>query len=160
LFLEKYNTYLPDKGSPCRKIILSRNFRSRREVIDAVNFLSNRLCQQAPGKLDYTDAEALNFGAVFDENAKEDITVGGEVEFHLIQTEDEDKNFTFENEGEEGRQADEGEEDEEMLDSIQCEARLVGRRILELMKPDENGRYFSVFDKAKTSTAGLNTGTL
>jgi len=89
----------------------------------------------------------LNFGAVFDENAKE--TVGGEVEFHLIQTEDEDKNFTFENEGEEGRQADEGEEDEEMLDSIQCEARLVGRRILELMKPDENGRYFSVFDKAK-----------
>jgi len=36
-----------------------------------------------------------------------------------------------------------------MLDSIQCEARLVGRRILELMKPDENGRYFSVFDKAK-----------
>jgi len=31
LFLEKYNTYLPDKGSPCRKIILSRNFRSRRE---------------------------------------------------------------------------------------------------------------------------------
>ncbi|NLU27596.1 helicase-exonuclease AddAB subunit AddA [Acetivibrio thermocellus] len=149
LFLEKYNTYLPDKGSPCRKIILSRNFRSRREVIDAVNFLFKQIMSTGAGELDYTDAEALNFGAVFDENAKEDITVGGEVEFHLIQTEDEDKNFTFENEGEEGRQADEGEEDEEMLDSIQCEARLVGRRILELMKPDENGRYFSVFDKAK-----------
>jgi len=102
LFLEKYNTYLPDKGSPCRKIILSRNFRSRREVIDAVNFLFKQIMSTGAGELDYTDAEALNFGAVFDENAKEDITVGGEVEFHLIQTEDEDKNFTFENEGEKG----------------------------------------------------------
>jgi len=33
----------------------------------------------------------LEFRSGFDENAKEDITVGGEVEFHLIQTEDEDK---------------------------------------------------------------------
>jgi len=70
LFLEKYNTYLPDKGSPCRKIILSRNFRSRREVIDAVNFLFKQIMSTGAGELDYTDAEALNFGAVFDETPR------------------------------------------------------------------------------------------
>ncbi|HOQ37859.1 MAG TPA: helicase-exonuclease AddAB subunit AddA [Acetivibrio sp.] len=150
LFLEKYNTYSPDMGQPCRKILLFKNFRSRREIIDAVNFLFKQIMSVGVGELDYTDIEALNYGAVFDEIDKEDITVGGEAELHLIQTDHEDDTSARESEGDDGQQ-DEGEreEDEEMLDNVQCEARLVGRRILELMEPDEKGRYFCVFDKAK-----------
>lgn len=36
----------------------------------------------------------------------------------------------------------------EVLDNIQYEARLAGQRIINMMKPDENGRYFCVFDRA------------
>ncbi|GAE90736.1 ATP-dependent nuclease [Acetivibrio straminisolvens JCM 21531] len=149
LFLDKYNMYFPDKGNPSRKILLFKNFRSRREVVDAINFLFKQIMSVGVGELDYTDTEALNAGAVFDENEREDMTVGGEAELHLIQTDGVDYISAGENEGEEGQKDEGEEEDEEMLDNVQCEARLVGRRILELMKPDENGRYFCIFDKAK-----------
>jgi len=105
------------------------------------------------GELDYTDAEALNFGAVFDENAKEDITVGGEVEFHLIQTEDEDKNFTFENEGEEGRQPTKEKRMRKCWTASSVK-QAGGRRILELMKPDENGRYLVFLTRQKRVPQG------
>lgn len=150
LFLDKYNTYSMDKGEFCRKILLFKNFRSRSEVVDAVNFLFKQIMSVGVGELDYTDTEALNSGAVFDENNREDMTVGGEAELHLIQTGSREDISAFENEGEEGQQDEgQGEEDEEMLDNVQCEARLVARRILELMKPDKEGRYFGVFDKEK-----------
>jgi len=149
LFLEKYNTYSPDRGNPFRKILLFRNFRSRREVIDAVNFLFKQIMSVSVGELDYTDAEALNPGAAFAESGREDMTVGGEAELHLVQTGGGDNISVDENEsGESQEDVSEGQEDEEMLDNIQCEARLVARRILELMRPDEKGRYFFVLDKA------------
>ena len=150
LFLEKYNTYSPDRGNPYRKILLFKNFRSRKEVVDAVNFLFKQIMSVSVGELDYTDTEALNPGAVFPEKDREDMIVGGEAELHLIQTGDKEDMTAFENESEEGQQnGDEDETDEEMLDNVQCEARLVARRILEMMKPDEEGRHFSVFDKNK-----------
>ncbi|HHV59049.1 MAG TPA: helicase-exonuclease AddAB subunit AddA [Clostridiaceae bacterium] len=150
LFLDKYNTYSPDKGNPFRKILLFKNFRSRREVVDAVNFLFKQIMSVNVGELDYTNTEALNSGAVFAEIGREDMMAGGETELHLIQTGGGDDISAVENEGEEGQEdADEGQEDEEMLDNVQCEARLVGSRILELMKPDEKGRHFCVFDRAK-----------
>lgn len=150
LFLDKYNTYSPDRGNPFRKILLFKNFRSRREVVDAVNFLFKQIMSVSVGELDYTDTEALNPGAVFPENDREDMTVGGEEELHLIQTGGGEEISMIENEGEEGQEdADEGQEDEEMLDNVQCEARLAACRILELMKPDEKGRHFCVFDRAK-----------
>ena len=150
LFLEKYNTYSPDKGKPFRKILLFKNFRSRREVVDAVNFLFKQIMSVSVGELDYTDTEALNPGAVFDEKDREDMVVGGEAELHLIQTGDKEDMTAFETESEEGQQdADEGQEDEEMLDNVQREARLVGKRILKMMEADEKGQYFCVFDKTK-----------
>ena len=68
LFLEKYNTYSMKKGNPFRKILLFKNFRSRKEVVDAVNFIFKQIMSASVGELDYTDAEALNPGAVFAEN--------------------------------------------------------------------------------------------
>ncbi len=149
LFLEKYNTYASQKGHPYRKILLYKNFRSRKEILDAVNYIFRQIMSVNAGELDYTDEEALNPGAVFPGVENEGMTAGGEVELHIIQTGDTEGDPESLREGEEGYDDEGDSENMEMLDNLQCEARLVGRRILELMKPDDSGRYFCVFDKNK-----------
>jgi ATP-dependent helicase/nuclease subunit A len=158
LFLEKYNTYSQEQGGPRRKILLLRNFRSRTEIVTAVNFIFGQIMSAAVGELDYTELEALNPGAVFAGNETETKLVGGETEFHLIQTEaGEEDDSPEEPRSEEGYGAevqdideavpDDAPDDEEMLDNIQCEARLAAKRIGELRQPDEQGRMFCVFDQ-------------
>ena len=64
IFLEKYYRYGASDGRDgCRRIDLGRNFRSRREVLDPVNALFERLMQKALGGIDYDDAQALHAGA-------------------------------------------------------------------------------------------------
>ena len=148
LFLHKYNTYSARKGSPCRKILLYKNFRSRKNVVDAVNFIFKQVMSQKAGELDYTDEEALNPGAVFAENSSEDLVVGAETELHLMGTGNKE-GAAFEETEEMPEQEEEPGEEEEILDKIQCEARLVAQRIHELLKPDSEGKYFAVYDKSK-----------
>ena len=65
IFLEKYDRFpLAEKAvvGEGRKILLSDNFRSRPEVLDAVNFIFRAVMTRAAGELDYTDAEALRPG--------------------------------------------------------------------------------------------------
>ena len=65
IFLKKYNHFpLPERAAAGegRKILLSDNFRSRPEVLDAVNFIFRGVMTHAAGELDYTDAEALRPG--------------------------------------------------------------------------------------------------
>lgn len=68
LFLEKYNTYQPESGD-CQRIDLSKNFRSRREVVDAVNDVFSRLMSENTGGIAYDGRAALYPGAVYPENA-------------------------------------------------------------------------------------------
>jgi ATP-dependent helicase/nuclease subunit A len=148
LFMEKYNTYSMEKGSPNRKILLYRNFRSRREVLDAVNFLFGQFMSSRVGELDYTSDEALNPGAVFIEPDQK-FKAGGEVELHLIQTGAGDGDTRSEADEETGSGGGDENGDEEILDNIQYEARIAARRIKELMSPDDEGRVFSVWDKTR-----------
>ena len=46
-------------------IVLDRNFRSRKEVTDTVNFVFSRLMTQAAGDMDYTGEERLVCGAEY-----------------------------------------------------------------------------------------------
>ncbi|HIV85341.1 MAG TPA: helicase-exonuclease AddAB subunit AddA [Candidatus Monoglobus merdigallinarum] len=64
LFLEKYSSYRDDPGSG-RLITLSDNFRSRSSVVDAVNYLFERIMTKETGGLDYTGDERLNCGASY-----------------------------------------------------------------------------------------------
>lgn len=132
LFLDKYHNYSSNKDSLYRKILLFKNFRSRKEVVDAVNFIFKQVMSVSVGELDYSDTELLNPGAVFADQDSQTHSVGGVTELHLVQT--------LFNENEE-------KDDEEMLDSIQCEARLAAKRIKEFINPDEQQRAFCVFDK-------------
>lgn len=147
LFLLKYDKYSAEKGNPFRKIMLFKNFRSRPEVVDAVNYLFHQIMSEYVGELDYTDKEALYPGAIFSENTNEKYLVGGAPELHLIQTTSRDE-FVYTQEGDdhESENPDESVLDEEMLDAIQCEARLVARRILDLKKADETNRVLAIID--------------
>ena len=64
LFLEKFYTYNIEE-SQTQRIDLHRNFRSRKEVLDGVNFLFYQIMGEALGKVEYDDAAALYPGASF-----------------------------------------------------------------------------------------------
>lgn len=58
----KFNEAAPEYPAT---IILDKNFRSRREVCDAVNFIFKRLMNADTCKMDYTSDEVLNAGAEY-----------------------------------------------------------------------------------------------
>ena len=66
LFLEKYETYTHEDSS-CQRIDLSRNFRSRREVLDAVNSIFVNLMSRDKGGIEYDAQAALYVGAEYPE---------------------------------------------------------------------------------------------
>ena len=82
IFLEKYSrfrTYEEAEEGEERKILLSKNFRSRREILDAANFLFENILSVEMGEMAYGEEEALHFGADY-YPARGDC----ETEFHLI----------------------------------------------------------------------------
>lgn len=133
LFMEKYNSYSLEPGAKNRKIQLFKNFRSRKSVIDGVNFIFKQIMSQSVGELDYDDEEALNPGASFREEEGQPAE-GHPVEFCLIDTKD-----------------DGYLDDEESLelDIIQTEARIIAQRIKELVGIDEKGQPIKIYDKNK-----------
>jgi len=64
LFLEKYKSYEAE-GENCQRIDLSRNFRSRTEVVGAVNDVFGRLMSEEVGGIAYDEKAALYPGAVY-----------------------------------------------------------------------------------------------
>ncbi len=67
LFLEKYNTYCPEEGD-CRRIDLAKNFRSRTQVVDAVNSVFSGIMSKDIGGIEYDERAALYPGAVYPGN--------------------------------------------------------------------------------------------
>ena len=75
LFLEKYDTYR-EEGDLCR-IDLAKNFRSRVQVVDAVNAVFSRIMSREIGGIAYDEKAALYPGAVYP--AQEDPAYGSEL---------------------------------------------------------------------------------
>ena len=137
IFQEKYETYGITEGSLYRKIMLYKNFRSRAEVLDSANYIFENIMSKNIGEIEYTEKERLNLGATFKENDNENAIVGGPTEIHIIQkskVEDLEENS-------------EERQDEEEIDNIQLEARMVGKIIKDLMTPKEDGKVQMVYDK-------------
>ena len=78
LFLQKYDTYEPD-GEACCRIDLSRNYRSRAQVVDSVNSVFERLMSRETGGLDY-DVNARLYAEM-----PYPATAGNESEFLLVE---------------------------------------------------------------------------
>lgn len=120
LFMKKYEEYPahPEEG---RRIDLHRNFRSRREVVDAVNGVFRQIMRKETGGIQYDDDAELVQGADYRLCGTEE---GGEnpyrTELMLVCT---------------GERDEEGERvlgDEVSRTKLEAEARAIGRRILEL----------------------------
>lgn len=82
IFLEKYKRFQPYQTAVDgeeRKILLSQNFRSRREILDAANFIFANILSPEMGEMTYGSDEALYFGAEYYPERTDCST-----EFHLI----------------------------------------------------------------------------
>ena len=113
IFLEKYNRFKDGEEAPegeARKRILSRNFRSRPEVLEGCNDLFRSIMSRELGELDYTDDQALVPGAEF--------PLG---EDYALEVDGLDLSFLIDQEGE--------RDNKDLL-----EARFVVRRIAELLQ--------------------------
>ncbi len=108
IFMKKFKAFRDyngeDDGEP-RKIILSQNFRSRKEVLDASNGLFKRVMTEELGGIDYTEEQHLRAR----ENIPE-IESDMSCEFYLI---DYDRSDDFK--------------------GAQCEARFIAEKIEELV---------------------------
>ncbi|MDY4574680.1 MAG: helicase-exonuclease AddAB subunit AddA [Intestinibacter sp.] len=136
IFLQKYATYDTDLSSNYKKIMLYKNFRSRKEVVDSVNYIFEHIMSESLGEIEYNEEERLNLGASFEDIDDEKVILGGPTEIHLM-----------EKKVEEVENPEEEEADEEDLDASQIEARMVGKVIKDILKPNENGERMQVFDK-------------
>lgn len=66
IFLRKYAAFKPHTDAADgeeRKILLSQNFRSRREILDAANFIFENIMSPELGEMAYGEDEKLYFGA-------------------------------------------------------------------------------------------------
>ena len=142
IFLKKYADYDNEKGSLYRKIMLYKNFRSRAEVVDCANYIFENTMSENIGEINYTEEERLNLGAIFKENNDENAIVGGPSEIHIMQTKAkaEEKNDDKEIENN-------TEEEQEEIDNIQLEARMVGNIIKDLMNTSDDVKTQKIYDK-------------
>ena len=112
LFMEKYRTYsLEDHVK--QRIDLHKNFRSRAEVLDSVNYLFRQIMGKDLGGIEYDDGAALYVGADFPELPGEARSAGFSDRTELLLLD----------------KADTGEED-----ARRAEARMIARRIRELVR--------------------------
>ncbi|HZG76274.1 MAG TPA: helicase-exonuclease AddAB subunit AddA, partial [Paenibacillus sp.] len=124
LFLRKYKTYrtltdaFEDVGAGGGiRIDLARNFRSRREVVDAVNFVFRQTMHEEAAELDYDERAELALGASYPEpEGPHDLAA----DVVLIDRDGDPEE-------------DDGDAAEALeLDAAEAEGRAIGRRILEL----------------------------
>ena len=175
LFMKKYESYSPQEA-PYSKIVLDKNFRSGREIVNSVNFIFRSIMSQLAGELDYKNEEELKYGAEYYDVPSDKPLDGRQTEIYIMETcrTEELGNVTAGgvqstidgaqelgttvgqsptaatgSVGEQGAAdaADFDDENEEPLDNIQLEARMVAKRILELMSGDKDGNIFKVYDK-------------
>ncbi|QTD41209.1 helicase-exonuclease AddAB subunit AddA [Sporosarcina sp. Te-1] len=67
LFLGKYNRFTKTDGDQGMKIDLNANFRSRKEVLDATNFIFSQVMGERVGEIEYDEAAGLKYGARYPE---------------------------------------------------------------------------------------------
>lgn len=82
IFLRKYAAFKPHTeaaAGEARKILLSQNFRSRKEILDAANFVFQNIMSTEMGEMEYGDDEKLYFGAAYYPERTDCAT-----EYHLI----------------------------------------------------------------------------
>jgi ATP-dependent helicase/nuclease subunit A len=124
LFLGKYNRFTLDGESSGLRIDLARNFRSRKEVLDATNYLFKQIMGVKVGEIEYNEAAELRNGAPYPEDEP------FPVELLLIDQKSETVEAT---ETEKPTEEEPAEFDAADLGQSQLEARVMAAKIKELV---------------------------
>lgn len=130
LFLSKYKRFTQSAEQTGMRIDLSKNFRSRSEVLDGTNYLFKQIMGETVGEIVYDNDAELKLGATYPEN---DLM---KTELLLIERGSGDE------QEKDGDTETEGVFDEQELETVQLEARLMARKIKTLI--DEQ---FPVYDR-------------
>lgn len=160
LFLSKYKSYTPSGEGEGKRIDLARNFRSRGQVVDAVNFLFRQIMQESVGEIAYDIRAELVPGANYPETGQ-DLSV--EVMLVNRSAEEQDPSIAAsfgedetESEDKASDLATSLEFEAAELETAQLEARAIARKIRQLLGTEEDAQPFQVFDKR---TGGLRPAT-
>lgn len=131
LFQQKRDTFSAETDATDRKIVLSKNFRSRESVLSFVNFIFERIMSEHTGEIDYDETEKLYSGADFPEDAPNPMNVDTEVcliDISKVKTSVEEET-----------------DDIEDIEKTELEAVYVANRIAELVDSEvqvfANGEY-------------------
>lgn len=84
LFMEKYDTYSLE-DSDRQRIDLHNNFRSRKEVLDCVNYIFRNIMRRELGGIDYDEKAALHPGADYEPSPCVDGVSVNQAELILIE---------------------------------------------------------------------------
>lgn len=140
------------------KILLYKNFRSRKNILDITNLVFNNIMSKKLGEIEYTEEEALNLGASFDEP-----NIDCETELNIIETNDEickmKNNVTdldFESSVNNANSIENTEnEDYEVIENAALEARLVAKKIKELNKAGQPYKNMTILLRSPKSVASI-----
>lgn len=162
-------------GEGGRLLALRANFRSRRQVVDAVNFVFRQIMTASVGELGYDDDAALVHGATCYGEKNEGDDGSHPVEFHLIERggagsgPEPGRRPGFEEEEAEEEEEAGGpssgaaggprvmeEEDRELVAALEKEARVAAQRIREMVEGGPGGGApLQVFDKVLGGFRGV-----
>ncbi|WP_226529503.1 helicase-exonuclease AddAB subunit AddA [Metabacillus niabensis] len=138
LFLSKYKRFTQMPENSGMRIDLSKNFRSRSEVLDGTNYLFKQIMGETVGEIVYDHDAELKLGADYPDNQLMS------TELLLIERGGEETG------SEKEEVDDEGVFDEQELETVQLEARLMAKKIKTLI--DEQ---FQIYDRAIGGTRNI-----
>ncbi|QUH25645.1 helicase-exonuclease AddAB subunit AddA [Serpentinicella alkaliphila] len=117
LFIQKYESFSSLKGEINRRIDLSKNFRSREEIINGANYIFKNIMSKQLGEIDYNEDAYLYVGGQFEPSTDTAI------ELNIVEKNSNNTNDEI------------GEELEELND-IEVEAALVAKRIKNILSSE------------------------
>ena len=88
LFIDKHDRYAKyEEGDQAKRIYIDlvKNFRSRGNVLDGINFIFDQVMSRAVGEVEYDEKAALYTGAHYPEPEDGDgVEAGGPIELHIV----------------------------------------------------------------------------
>lgn len=144
IFNEKYEKYtllsedisIDDKND-C-KILLAKNFRSRKNVIDSINYIFEQIMSNELGDCNYSDIEKLQFGATSYKEEEGSNSTSYKTEINIVELDSND-DTNFENED----LANEVEEYIKELKTFEKEAICIAKKVKDMVS------VFNIYDIKK-----------
>lgn len=132
LFLDKYENYSLNKEiGKDLKIKLFKNFRSRKNILDFTNLVFDNIMSKEVGDILYNEEEYLNLGANYEDPEDKTLNYAGLTELHIIDMKEDKEDEVYKSDDEEENKN--HEETEEIIENVVIEAKLLAKKMKELL---------------------------